>query len=481
LWLETTLLNITIETSARAVFATLFFALLATISGAQEPDTPAPQLALNPPPHAQPQQPSTANATAGAPAKITLEDALALARKNEPTYHSAVTDAALAREDRAQSRDAILPTVSFTTSVLYTQPNSFGTVRYIANNAPREYVSQGNVHEQLDVASVMAYRRSAALAAVAKAHAEIASRGLVVTVMENYFGVAAATQKLAAAHRLSDEGENFLKLTQELETAGEVAHADVIKAELQMHDRERQYKEAQLALVNARLDLAVLLFPDFNDNFELVDDLHANIPLPLRAEFESEAAQQNPEIRVALATVQAANQDVNAERAGYLPSVTLDYWYGIDATHYATYGPLPPPQVGQAENLGSSALASLTLPVWNWGATQSRVRQAQLHRDQAKVELSFAQRKLLAEMRSLYSEAETALNELAGLQRSSELAADSLRLTTLRYKSGEATVLEVVDAQSAYAAANANYQEGALRYRVALANLQTLTGALPTP
>jgi outer membrane protein TolC len=104
-----------------------------------------------------------------------------------------------------------------------------------------------------------------------------------------------------------------------------------------------------------------------------------------------------------------------------------------------------------------------------------------LKRDLAKRELSYAQRKLLAEMRSLYSEAETSLNELAGLQRSSELAADSLRLVTLRYQNGESTVLEVVDAQTTFALANAAYQDGALRYRVALANLQTLTGVLTVP
>jgi outer membrane protein TolC len=126
-------------------------------------------------------------------------------------------------------------------------------------------------------------------------------------------------------------------------------------------------------------------------------------------------------------------------------------------------------------------MASLTLPLWNWGATQSKVRQAELRRDQAKRELSLTQRKLLAEMRALYSEAETALNELAGLERSAELAADSLRLTTLRYKNGEATVLEVVDAQNTFAQANAGYQDGAVRYRVALANLQTLTGVLRAP
>jgi outer membrane protein len=462
---------------AQSLSLAAFLSASADVSAGQQPDTPAPQ-----PSAAQPVQAQTAPpAAAGTTQRITLQDALVLARKNEPTYHSAVTAAGIAREDRARSRDALLPSVNFNTSLLYTRPNSIGGVRYIANNAPREYVSQGNVHEQLDVASFAAYRRAAAQAAIAKAQAEIASRGLVVTVTQRYFAVAAAEQKLAAARRTAEEGDKFLELTKELEKAGEVAHSDVIKAELQMQDRHRQFMEAQLAMANLRLDLSVLLFRDFTDSFELADDLHANIPLPLRTEFEAEAAHENPEIRGALSAVQAAGQDVVAARAGYLPSIGLDYWYGIDATHYATYGPLPPPEVGRTPNLGSSAFASLTVPIWNWGATQSRVRQAELQRDQTKVELSYTQRNLLAEMRSLYAEAETALNELAGLQRSSELAADSLRLTTLRYKDGEATVLEVVDAQTTFAAASANYQDGALRYRVALANLQTLTGVIAAP
>ncbi len=444
------------------------------LRAAQQPDAPAPQPeAVSREPHPSPQ---TAPAP-GAPLRLTLQDALNLARKNDPTYHAAVTEAGVAREDRAQSRDALLPGVDFTTSSLYSQTNA-NVTRFIANNAAHEYVSQGNVHEVLDLASFSSYRRSAALAAAAKARAEVAGRGLVVTVVQNYFAVAAAEQKLSVARRTADEGESFFELTQNLEKGGEVAHSDVIKAELQVQERRRQLQEAQLALLNARLNLAVLLFPDFNDNFELADDLHASVALPLREEFEAQAAHENPDIRAALSAVQAAGQDVNSARAGYFPSVSLDYWYGIDAERYATYTATADSRL---KNLGASAMATLNLPIWNWGATQSRVRQAELKRDQAKLELSFTQRKLLAEMRSLYSEAETSLNELAGLQRSAELAADSLRLTTLRYKNGEATVLEVVDAQTTFSQANAAYQDGALRYRVALANLQTLTGVLTTP
>ena len=219
----------------------------------------------------------------------------------------------------------------------------------------------------------------------------------------------------------------------------------------------------------------MLIFPDFNENFDVTDDLHATAPLPTLGEVQQQAAQNNPDVRAALEIARAAGFDVTAARAGYLPSLSFDYWYGIDAPQFAVNAP------SGVSNLGSSVMGTLTLPIWNWGATQSRIKQAELRRAQAQRELSFAQRKLLAEIKSLYSEAETAMNELGGLSRSAQLAEESLRLTTLRYKGGEATVLEVVDAQTTYAQSNAAYQDGAVRYRVALANLQTLTGVLTTP
>src|SRR6266436_6584232 len=437
--------------------------LSAAVCAGQQPDAPAPQ------PEAVAKQKQAVSATApvpGAPLRLTLQAALALARKNEPMYQSVVTAAGIAGETRAQTRDTLLPSVNFTTSVISTQSSRNPTtgVIFIANNAPHEYISQGNVHQQLELASWETYRSTAALAAAAKARAEVAARGLVVTVVQNYFAAAAAEKKLESATRTADAGEKFLQLTQALEKGGEVAHSDVIKADLQAQERRRQLQEAKLGLLNARLDLAVLLFPDFNDHFEIGDDLHGNVALPPQPEFEAQAAQGNPEVRAALAGVQAASHDVSAARAGYLPTITLDYFYGIDATRYAVNGAAT--DGSKISNLGSSAIASLSLPVWNWGATESRVRAAELQRKQAKRELSFAQRKLLAEMRSLYPEAETALNELAGLQRSAELSEESLRLTTMRYQGGEATVLEVVDAQSTFAQASAAYQDGAVRYRV---------------
>jgi outer membrane protein TolC len=453
----------------------------------QQPDNPVPkQTATRSGPNAQSAQQSSAS-PANSPLRLTLQDALGRARKNSVQFQAAQTDAALARQDRYQAGAALLPSATYNNQALYTQGTSTALtnttgfpVRFIANNAVHEYISQANVHESIDLAGIAGFRRASAGAVLARARAEIASRGLVVTLVQSYYAVAAAQQKLETARKGTDEGDNFLKLTQELEKGGEVAHSDVIKADLQAQERRRQFQEAQLALLNARLDFAVLVFPDFNDNFEVTDDLHATITMPTLTEVQQRAAKENPDVRAALEAVKAAGYEVTAARAGYLPSLGLDYWYGIDAPNFGVN--FPTKVNGQAvSNLGSSASATLNIPIWNWGATQSRVKQAELRRTQTQRELSLAQRKLLAEIQSLYAEADTALNELAGLSRSAELAAESLRLTTLRYKGGEATVLEVVDAQTTNAQANAAYQDGAVRYRVALANLQTLTGVLTTP
>ncbi len=158
----------------------------------------------------------------------------------------------------------------------------------------------------------------------------------------------------------------------------------------------------------------------------------------------------------------------------------MDYFYGIDASNFATHSVVADNAGNRVrlDNLGSQASVTLNIPIWNWGATHSKVVQADLKRKQAQRELSLTQRKLQADMRGLYAETEAARSELELLQSSAELAAESLRLTNLRYQGGEATVLEVVDAQNTLTQARNTFNDGEVRYRVALANLQTLTGTM---
>jgi len=433
------------------------------------------QAAQQPAPSANAQL-STANsgsppAASSAPLTITFSDALQRARANNPQLQAAFTALGLAHQDLVQSRAGLLPSANYNMQYLYTEGNGGknNAPIYVANNFVHEYIAQGNVHQSLSLQTFADYARASAAQAVARAKSEIALRGLAVTVTQSYYGYLAAQRKYSTAQRADQEAQRFMGISEKLEKGGEVAHSDVIKARIQFQQQQRDLREAELGMNKARLDLAVLLFPDFNENFSIVDDLGPPEPLPSFEEVNVAGMRNNPDLRAAQAALRQAKNEVSIAWGGIAPSVSLDYWYGIDATHFAT-------RTDGVNNLGNSAAVTLQLPLWNWGANVSKVKQANLLKQQAVVELSATQRTLIANLRSFYDEAQAARDELDLLSQSAQLAAESLRLTNLRYQAGEATVLEVVDAQNTLTQASNAYDDGQVRFRVSVADLQTLTG-----
>ncbi len=418
---------------------------------------------------------------------ITLDDAIARAQKYGMQIQTANIAAQLAREDKTQATAATLPSLSGLNQFIYTEGNGTPSGVFVANDGVHVYNEQAVVHEELlSLVRRGEIRMAAAAEAVARAKVDIAVRGLRATVIQDYYAIAAAERKLKNAQRSLDEAQQFLDITQKQEQAGEAAHSDVIKAQLQVQQRQREVQDAQLAIQKAKIALAVLMFPTLQLDYSIVDDLAQLGTLPPLPESLAQANTSSPELRAAQQTLKQSRLGVTVARYAYLPSFGLDFWYGIDAnqfaaqTSYATQATgrstLPNYLVRNRQNLGYSAAATLNVPIWNWGSIRSKVKQASLRERQAELDFNTAERQLQADFASAYREAETALAQVDSLRSSSDLSGESLRLTVLRYKAGEATALEVVDAQTTASLARSAYDDGLLRYRVALAVLQTLTG-----
>jgi outer membrane protein TolC len=419
---------------------------------------------------------------AGQPTVITLDEAIRRAQANEPAYAAAMANSRTAYQDRSIAQSALLPTVDFHNQGLYTQPNGLSnqagqgagsqpSPRFIANNAVREYASQGVVNETIGLTQVADIRHANAAALLAAAELEIARRGLVATVTGLYFGAIATDQRAVIAERAHNEAADFQSLTQKREQVREAAHADVVKAQLEEQRRSRELADARLAAEKARLELGILLFADPRTPYTLASP-DSSAPLASRAEVEQAAGKNNPELKSALAAVSESDADVLAARAAYLPVIGLNYTYGIDAPQFAVNGP------DKVRNLGYSASVTVDVPVWDWLATQHKIKQSEIRREAARVALTATQRRLIARLDEAYAEAVAARDQLASLDLSVQTAAESLRLTKLRYTGGEATVLEVVDAQTAYVGAEDAREDGRVRYQAALADLQTLTGTM---
>jgi outer membrane protein TolC len=415
-----------------------------------------------------------------APQEITLRDAIALAQKIHSMYLATVTDARVAREDSLQARNAMLPTISSTQQYLGTQGNGkTPNGRYVTNDGVHVYRSWAVLHQDFPAGffSAAPYKRAAAAAALADAKTEIARRGLVVTVTKAFYSLVAAERKYASAQDTLSQAQRFLEDTKKLERGGEAAHADVVKALLQFDQQKVAVREAQLVMNNAHLALTVLVSPTFDENFNAVDDMDHAPVLPGLPEVKDLASKNNQDVRAALETLRQTKEDVTVARAGFFPTLAFDADYGIEANAFALHSRMAAlPEAGVLPNLGYFITGSLNVPIWNWGTTRSKLKQAQYRRRQAEVDLSQTQREALNNLYSYYNEASAARSEADILREAENSAAESLRLTTLRYRAGEATALEIVDAQNALVTARNAFDDGQARYWVALATIQTLTG-----
>jgi outer membrane protein TolC len=407
---------------------------------------------------------------------ISISDAIQRAQSATILFASATTDAKVAQSERIIARSALLPNVTYLNQYLYTQGTaglSSSPIRFIANNSVHEYISQGAVTETIGGTGIAAYRRATAEAAAARARLEVARRGLVVTVVANYYGVLAADARLTVAQRALTEANYFSTITGKRESRGEVAHADSVRADLQVQQRQRELNDAKVSADRARLDLGVFLFSDPTTTYKLSSTMDELPNLPSRSEIETAAKLNNPDLKAAMESLHAAQLDVTAARLAYFPDLTLNYNYGIDAAQFAVHAP------DGSRNLGYSAAVTFDIPVWDWFATRSRVHESAVRRELAKVELTVTQRQLIASLNQAYQEAQVSLDQLRLLDKSVQSATESLRLTNLRYSSGEGNVLEVVDSQNTLVQAESSNADGVARYFNALANLQTLTGSMP--
>ena len=181
------------------------------------------------------------------------------------------------------------------------------------------------------------------------------------------------------------------------------------------------------------------------------------------------ARNASPELRVAHSSLLGEELGVSAAKSAMKPTVSLDYFWGINANRFS-------PSTDGVRHLGSQVQATLNIPIFNGGSLKSRVNQADLKRRQAELESKLVEKEVTAEIAVLHREAAVARSQIDTLKTMLDLATDSLRLTLLRYQGGEVSVLEVVDAQTTLFESRRAYDDGVVRYRAVWAMIQIVTG-----
>jgi outer membrane protein TolC len=413
----------------------------------------------------QPSQPQTA------PAPLTLSAATSSALQQVSALRQAELDEAIAAEDLRQARTALLPRMRDSFTLAYNSPahppSDPGSPSFIAQNAVHEYQNLLGVAGEWNFGLLSAIRRSRALLEAARAGTAVARRALVRGVGEAYYGSALATAKRIAAEQSLAAAAEFERITELNWRAGEVPEVDVIRARLQTAARRDELAQARQQEAVSTAALSTLLGSGITGTPSIE-------PLPQTAdarEIESLTAAgvaRRPELAQAQAQLRAARADVSVARADLLPRITYSVDEGFDTNSLA------PEELRQ--HRGILATANVDVPLFDWGATRSRQRQAQIRARSAELQRELTSRELYLEFATARQEATTAAARVDNARRALADAERNDTISVARYRAGEAPISEATDAQTTLAQQRLTLQQALYDYYVARAHLREAAG-----
>jgi outer membrane protein TolC len=407
---------------------------------------------------------------------LTLDEALRLANSLASSYQQAGLNEKIAAEDVRQAQAAFLPRVSSPLSYLYTTPalglppGTPRTPSYIANNAINEYQVYLNVAGDIDIAGRLraTLARNRALLTAAHAGTEVARRALVQAVIETYYGLALATAQLRAAELNLRASEEFERITSLLFSGGEIASVDLTRAQLQTNARRDELERARANEEVAAGSLRVLVGYDFARPISTTD---LALAAPVDSEFQPfkvNDISRRPEFTQFEAQLRAAKEEVQIARADRLPQLSYSILGGFDTDS------LRPPRL--KEHTGISGAFSLSIPIFDWGSSRSRERQARLRAQIAENERTVALRGFTQQFYAAQAQVVSAATRIRLAGAGITQAQNNVDASIARYRAGEAQIIEVTDALTTLATQRFALYQAIFDYQTALARLRQATG-----
>jgi outer membrane protein TolC len=128
------------------------------------------------------------------------------------------------------------------------------------------------------------------------------------------------------------------------------------------------------------------------------------------------------------------------------------------------------------EHSGVSAAFNLSIPIFDWGASRSRERQAHLREEIVESQRALALRGFAEQFYSARAQVVSAAARIRLAATGMTLAENNLNASIARYRSGEAQVIEVTDAETTLVAQRQAFYQGLFDYQVALARLRQAAG-----
>jgi cobalt-zinc-cadmium efflux system outer membrane protein len=294
---------------------------------------------------------------------------------------------------------------------------------------------------------------------VTRSQVSDSERMLIFTVSQEFIGVLLAESTLRLAEQNLASFKQTVDISEIRYKAGDISEGDYLKIKLQLLQFQTDVSSAQLARVQALINLRQLLgYSSVPADYDVVGNLEYQ-PVQAKVEdLQATALRERPDLRAAVQGIAAAQSQILLAKANGKQDVSATY----DFSHTA--------------GLNSASLFfSMDLPIFN--RNQGDIARTRYALTQAQEQKLAAADTVMADVENAY---ETLRNndQIIQLYVSGYLkdAQNSRDINEYAYKRGAASLLDYIDAERSYRATELGYRQALASYLTALEQLKQAVG-----
>lgn len=235
---------------------------------------------------------------------------------------------------------------------------------------------------------------------------------------------------------------------------------------------DSRLSEAEYALVSveqnyevAQHNFNILCGEDPLRTVALAQSIRDSLPMPGRVGAEDAVARRPDYTAATLRTEQAAAA-VRLARAPYNPQVSV----GVGGS----WQPYTPNRTG-ATTVDGSVFVKLTVPIFHWGERRRATGAARAQQQQQEWAASAQYDEIVREEMNGWTALVQSHAQVAASEESLRIAGENLSISTYSYGEGQATILDVLQAQLSWIQIYTNAIKAYFNYAVAISDYQRIT------
>ena len=412
--------------------------------------------------------------------RLTLEQAVSLAVKQNPTQQIAVLNAAESVQDKNISRADLLPQASLHVADSANRVNLqaqfggkplFPGVGFIlpGHIGPYQIFSAGPVFSStiFDFSLWKRYQAARSNVDAAKADSFSTREQVILLIVSQYIGTLRAVANVGASQSRVDLAQALYDQAADLQKEGVGTGIDTLRANVELQNEKQRLIEAQNDRDASLFGLSKLLNLDPRQKVELADSLSFfETPQPEVESSIEQALSGREEWKAILAREKSANLEKQSAQYQRLPSLRFDgNWAYLGTT---INNGIPTYQYQ----------ASVNVPIFTSGRIKAEVAKSDLELQKLEQQKADLRNQIALDVKTALLNLQSARNEVQVANLGVQLAKDEVDQARDRFKAGVANNIEVISAQDSLSRANDNQIAALYRFNQARADYARAVGQM---